>query len=178
MLYPIQMPYLMYENDEKQAESFKFGKFIKRHDNTTNEKLLHVKFCIVDDAVRMTTRQPLTYIYAGKTQSMSIDDKVNIPLDHDVVLCSPCVQNPRIKVRVVKLDDPRAPTPPPEDRVRGVTLPYDAMDIAPPPPQAPRTDRLPSTQPTTPEPEAPPQAPPPKPQKPKRQKRQDFYMVA
>jgi hypothetical protein len=181
MLYQIQMPYLMYENDEKQADSFKFGKFIKRHDNTTNEKLLHVKFCIIDDAVHMTTRQPLTYIYAGKTQSMSIDDKVYIPLNHDVVLCSPCGQNPRIKVRVVKLDDPRDPTPPPEDRVRGVTWSYDAVDIAPPPPQAPqapRTDRLPSTRPTTPEPEAPPQTPPPKPQKPKRQKRQDFYMVA
>jgi hypothetical protein len=91
-------------------------------------------------------------------------------------LCSASVTMPRIKVRVVKLDDPRDPTPPPEVRVRGVTLPYDAMVIAPPPPQAPRTDGLPPTLPTTPEPEAPPQAP--KPQKPKRQKRQDFHMVA
>jgi hypothetical protein len=172
----------MYENDEKQVDSFKFGKIIKRHDNTTNEKLLHVMFRIEDDAVRMTTRQPLTYIYAGKTQSMSIDDNVKIPLDHDVVLCSASVTMPRIKVRVVKLDDPRAPTPPPEARVRGITLPYDAMVIAPPPPQAPqapRTDGLPPTLPTTPEPEAPPQVPKPqKPKRQKRQKRQDFYMVA
>jgi hypothetical protein len=80
------MPYLMYENDEKQADTFKIAKIIKLNDNTTNEKLLHVMFCIVDDAVRMTTSQPLTYIYAGKTQSMSYGDKVNIPLDHDVVL--------------------------------------------------------------------------------------------
>ena len=160
MLYPIQMPYLMYENDKKRAYTFEHGDYVKCFDNTTNEKLLYVRFGVQDGAVRMKTYQPLTYIYAGKTQSMSIGAEVTIPLDHDVVLRSASVTMPRIKVRVVKLDDPRAPTPPQA-------------------PQAPRTDGLPPTLPTTPEPEAPPQVPKPqKPKRQKRQKRQDFYMVA
>jgi hypothetical protein len=168
MLYGYQMPYLIYENDKKQADTFKLAKFVKLHDFTTNEKLLHVMFSIQDDAVRMKTSQPLTYIYAGNTRSMSIGDQVTIPLDHDVVLCSASVTMPHIKMRVVKLDDPRAPTPPPEgtarlvktlsptpppeDRFRATTLPYDDLVPAPPPPQAQKRQ--------------------------KRQKRQPFHMVA
>jgi len=107
------MPYLMYENDKKRAYTFEHADYVKCYDNITKERLLYVRFGVQDGAVRMTTPQPLTYIYAGNTRSMSIGDEITIPLDHDVVLCSASVQNPRIKVRVVKLDDPRAPTPPP-----------------------------------------------------------------
>ena len=130
------MPYLMYENDKKQAYTFEVADYVKCYDNTTYEKLLYVRFGVEDGAVRMTTSQPLTYIYAGNTLSLSIGDEVTIPLDHDVVLCSASVQTPRIKVRVVKVDDPRAPTPPPAARARIATLPwsefatleYDACD--------------------------------------------------
>jgi hypothetical protein len=83
---------------------------------------------------------------------MSIGDKVTIPLDHDVVLCCASVTMPRIKVRVVKLDDPRAPTPPPEARDRAGTLSYDPEVPAPPPAQAQKRQ--------------------------KRQKRREFHMLA
>jgi hypothetical protein len=193
MLYPIQMSYCVYTNDHPRP-LVPGGNISLRHD-ATKKLFMRVSFEITENgAVCMTTVLPLTYISGGNTLSASAGDKITFPLDHDVVLCTVSVQYPRLKMRVVKLDDPinlddpRAPTPPPERRVRGGTLPYTAKVIAPPPPQAPqapRTDRLPSTLPTTPEPEAPPQAPkppqapqPPKRQKPKRQKRQDFYMVA
>jgi hypothetical protein len=146
------MPYLMYQNDEKQPYTFKMAQFVKHNDKTTNETLLHVMFSVLDDAVRITTSHPLTYIYAGNTRSMSIGDKVTIPLDHDVVLCCASVTMPRIKVRVVKLDDPRAPTPPPEARDRAGTLSYDPEVPAPPPAQAQKRQ--------------------------KRQKRREFHMLA
>ena len=120
------MPYLMYENGKKKTYTFEFADWVLLYDNITYAKLLYVRFGVEDGAVRMTTSQPLTYIYAGNTMSISIGDEITIPLDHDVVLCSDSVQNPRIKVRVVKLDDPRSPTPPCEDRTRATTLPYNA----------------------------------------------------
>lgn len=121
------MPYLMYENDKKRAYTFEISDYVKCYDNITYEKLLYVRFGVQDGAVRMTTSQPLTYIYAGNTLSMSIGDEVTIPTGHDVVLCSASIQNPHIKVRVVKLDDPRTPTPKPE---------------APPPPPTQELERL------------------------------------
>ena len=168
MLYTLfQMPYLMYENDKAQDYTFKLCKFVKLYDNTTNEKFLHVMLCIHDGGVRMTTSQPLTYIYAGNTRSMSYGDQVIIPLDHDVVLCSASVTMPRMKVRVVKLDDPRAPTPPPEARVRASTLPWG--DVTPPPETRVRGETL-----SYDADQSAPQAQ----KRQKRQKRQPFHMVA
>jgi hypothetical protein len=77
---------------------------------------------------------------------------------------------PRIKVRVVKLDDPRAPTPPPEGMFRATTLPWD--DVTPPPEARDRAGTL-SYDPEVP---APPPAQAQKRQK--RQKRREFHMLA
>ncbi len=89
MLYSYQMPYLMYENDKKKTYTFENTDYVRCYDNIAKEMLLYVWFGVHDGAVRMKTFQPLTYIYAGNTMSMSIGGEITILLDHDVVLCSP-----------------------------------------------------------------------------------------
>ncbi len=100
--------------------------------NATKKLFLSVSFVIdKNGAVCMTTVLPLTYISGEEKLSASAGEKITFPLNHTVVLCTDCVDYPRINMRVAKQPRPRAHSPP-SNRARmaktlSPTPPYDAL---------------------------------------------------
>ena len=133
------MWYLMHENNQQHYVEEGSDRIVRVIDPTTNEETLRVTFTPQDNGrVLMKTKYPLTYMYAGKEMSASVDSYYSFSQNRELVLLSDSAETPRITVRMVKLDPQDWPTtPPPEHKTRAPTLPYDALVLPAPPPVDP-----------------------------------------